>query len=113
MGTGIPGDRERTIEQLRDPTRNQGKVTWLRHRLCSQSGMIDIMLLEGKYSVEEMATQLQETYPDRKFDNLCKRVRDHIEHLQKGDARDHSSLQRNDNHKPHFLKLSETYFLRM
>ena len=65
------------------------------------------MLLEGKYSVEEMATQLQETYPDRKFDNLCKRVRDHIEHLQEGDARDHSSLHRNDNHKPHFLKLSE------
>jgi hypothetical protein len=106
MGTGKPGDKEKTIEQLQSPKREVGKFTWLRHRTKSQSGMIDLMLLEGRYTVEEMAARLQSYFPDRAFAMLCKRVRDHIDHLGDGDKRDHS-LHRKDNHKPHKLKVEK------
>ena len=105
MGTGMPGDSEKTMEQLKNPETTNTKVTWLRHRIKSQSGMIDLMLLEGGYRIEDMAARLQRYFPNRSLDTLCNRVRDHIDHLQEGDARDHSTLHRNDNHQPHFLKL--------
>ena len=107
MGTGMPGDKEKTLEQLKCPAETNTNVTWLRHRIKSQSGMIDMMLLEGGHRIEDMAVRLQASFPDRSFEPLCKRVRDHIDHLQEGDARDHSTLHRNDNHRPHFLKLYE------
>ena len=105
MGTGMPGDKEKTLEQLKCPAETNTNVTWLRHRIKSQSGMIDMMLLEGGHRIEDMAVRLQASFPDRSFEPLCKRVRDHIDHLQEGDARDHSTLHLNDHHRPHFLKL--------
>ena len=93
MGTGMPGDKEKTLEQLKCPAETNTNVTWLRHRIKSQSGMIDMMLLEGGHRIEEMAARLQASFPTRSFETLCKRVRDH------------STLHRNDNHRPHLLKL--------
>ena len=55
MSKGMPiEDLEETKSQLKksNPCRN-GK-TWLRHLENAQSGRIDLMVLEGKYSKEEM-----------------------------------------------------------
>ncbi len=107
MSTGKKEDLEKTIEQFKNPKPPSKGQTWLRHRIDSQSGMIDLMLLDGNNTVEGMATKLAESYPDRPMDQLRKRVKDHIDHLQEGDERDHSSLHKDDKHQPHRLKLKE------
>ena len=105
MSTGKPEDQEKTIEQLKQTSPRFSKKTWLRHRIDSQSGVLDLMLLEGKYTIDEMAQKLIKLHPDRPIRQLIKRVKDHIDHLQEGDTRDHSSLHKDDGHKPHHLKL--------
>jgi hypothetical protein len=107
MSTGHSEDLEKTIEQLKNPSQRIGNLTWLRHRTGSQSGRIDRMLLTGAYTTREMAERLQELYPDRPIDKLIKRVKEHIDHLGQGDARDHSSIHKDDDHVPHRLPLKE------
>ena len=107
MGTGKSEDLEETIKQLKKPSQRIRKMTWLRHRTDRQSGQIDLMLLTGAYTVEDIAERLQELYPDRSIGKLIKRVEDHMAHLQEGDARDHSSFHKDDDHIPHGLRLKE------
>jgi len=89
MSTGKKGDWEKTSNQLRrsDPCKD-GK-TWLRHREHSQAGAIDQMLLEGTFSLEEMAVALNRLpYEiERSIGHRIKRIKDHIDHLQEGDPR--------------------------
>ena len=105
MSSGRPEDRGNTIVQLRNPEPIKAGKTWLRHRVDCQSGFIDLKLIEGKSSAEQIAKALQRSYPKKTIKRLKKRVEEHIDHLQDGDARDHSSMHKDDNHQPHKLKL--------
>ena len=107
MSKGKKEDRKKTAQKLKDRNPPKKGKTWLRHRVDCQSGIIDLMLLEGSFSIEEMAQKLAVFYPKRPRRQLLKRVRDHIDHLQEGDRRDNSSLHKEDQHRPHCLKLKE------
>jgi hypothetical protein len=77
------------------PTVSRGK-TWLGHLENSQSGLIDLLILEGIYSIKEIATKIENAFPG--VTDSEKRVEDHVEHLQIGQSRDR--LQ-----EPHRLKI--------
>jgi len=97
MTAGRPEDWENTKRQLMHPDPVSKNRTWLRHRVKNkdgtnaQCGTIDLMVLEGKYSIAEIA---------RKINNTIERVEDHLEHLQDGSSRD-----RAHGTKPHKLKI--------
>lgn len=74
--------------------------TWLGHLENKQSGMIDLLILDGVYSVNEIAIKIEKTFPG--VTNAIARVSDHIEHLQTGDARNKASGM-----KPHYLKITK------
>ena len=99
MTTRQKGDWEATREQLSWPTYSPTGETWLRHRANSQAAMIDFMILEGKYTIVEIAQRLNQIEA-RTLPLLQRilRVRDHIEHLKEGG----SAIRRQ---KPHGLKI--------
>lgn len=76
-----------------------GGKTWLGHLEGKQSGLIDLLILEGIYSVKEIAVKIETAFPT--VTNSEKRVQDHIEHLQDGDARNRASGM-----KPHRLRIT-------
>lgn len=77
---------------------SKGK-TWLGHSENRQSGMIDLLIFEGVYSLKEIAINIEKTFPS--VTDAEKRVQGHIEHLQTGDARNRASGM-----KPHYLKIT-------
>jgi hypothetical protein len=81
------------------PKVSNGK-TWLGHFENRQSGMIDLLILEAVYSVKEIAAKIEKIFPN--VTDAIKRVQDHIEHLQTGDARNQASGM-----KPHYLKITK------
>ena len=103
MSTWHKTDLEETRSQLKNQNPITDGMTWLRHHVDKQAGVIDLMLLKGLYSVEEIASELNKRFiPQRTLAARIKRVRDHIEHLQDGDARNKLSAM-----KPHKLRLKE------
>jgi len=80
------------------PKVSSGK-TWLGHSENKQSGMIDLLILEGVYSLKEIAVKVEKAFPG--VINAEKRVEGHIQHLQTGDARNRASGM-----KPHCLKIT-------
>ncbi len=79
MSSGISADRAETNNQLRTPKPIIDGKTWLRHHPGKQSGMMDLLILEGKYTTTEIANRIGIT---------VKRVEEHIGHLGKdGDWR--------------------------
>jgi len=96
-------DLEETQKQLENPLPIINGKTWLRHREDSQGGVIDQMLLKGKYSIEEIAKELNRRFkPEQPLQARMQRVRGHIRHLQHGDARDNAAGV-----EPHRLRLKE------
>ena len=97
MSSGKPEDWENTKKQMLHPNPVSNNETWLGHRLERKNGTpyqaahIDLMVLEGRYTVDEIA---------KKNNITIKRVEDHLEHLQDGDSRN-----KNTNMKPHRLKI--------
>lgn len=76
------------------------RKTWLGHLENKQSGMIDLLILDGVYSVNEIAIKIENAFPG--VTDALARVLDHIEHLQTGDARNRASGM-----KPHYLKITK------
>ena len=104
MTSGRPGDWEETKRQMGNPHPRKDGKTWLRHGENKQCGVIDMMLLEGEYSLEEMAKELNRLpgEPKRPISHRIKRIKDHIDHLQDGDPRGNWHSM-----EPHRLKLKE------
>lgn len=103
MSSGMMSDWEDTKQQVKNPKPVKDGRTWLRHNTSSQSGQIDLMILVGTYSIDEMVQALIEQKllgPDYVGKKGRKRVMDHILHLQEGDARNRTSGM-----QPHSLKL--------
>lgn len=97
MSSGKPTDWEDTKKQMISPCPVLGNETWLGHRIMKKNGShyqaakIDLMVLEGISTINEIA---------REINNTVKRVEDHLEHLQDGDSRNTKS-----NMKPHKLRI--------
>jgi hypothetical protein len=98
MTSGQGNDWEETQKQIANPAPIINGKTWLRHRVDSQAGLIDQMLLEGAYSVEDIARELNRRFTPRSLAARMQRVRNHIGHLQGGNAA---------GVKPHKLRLKE------
>ena len=100
MSNGRNSDRGSTkaVSNGSMPKVSDGK-TWLGHSEYNQSGMIDLLILEGIYSLEEIAIKIKKAFPTVK--NAENRVKDHIEHLQTGNARGRAAGT-----KPHYLKIT-------
>ena len=95
MSKSQPDDESNTINQLKNPNPLDGNKTWLRHKADGESGLIDLMILEGKFSIEQMIDKLNKN-PNLKIKNRSKwlkRIQDHILHLKtiEGDSRNLSS----------------------
>ncbi len=97
MSSGSNNDLSKTksVEKALIPTVSRGK-TWLGHLENRQSGLIDLLILEGSYSVNEIARKVERAFPG--VADSVKRVEDHIEHLQTGKSRDRVQV-------PHRLKI--------
>lgn len=105
MSSGILSDIEATRRQIKNPGPVKDGKTWLRHNETSQSGRIDLLVLSGKHSIDEMVYELRRQGVFGKghtYEQSVKRVKDHLAHLQQGDARNKASGM-----KPHNLKLVE------
>jgi len=85
MSHGIETDYYDTLQQLKKPDPIKGGKTWLRHRVNSQAAIIDLMILEGKYSKRDIAIALENK--TNCVDPL-KRIERHIDHLQNADGVD-------------------------
>lgn len=92
MSNGRPGDWAATQAEMkrrgsRSDAANHGK-NWLRHGRGTEAAMIDSMLLEGRYSLDDMIDQLDEEFSEKKKTRRRweKRIRSHFEHLQHSDA---------------------------
>ncbi len=96
-----PGDAFNTKMQLTNPNPVDGNKTWLRHKADGESGLIDLMILEGVYSIGEMIEKLvaNNTLTPKNSAQWEKRIRDHILHLSttKGDSRNRASGQNGHN----------------
>ena len=77
------------------PTVSRGK-TWLGHFENRQSGLIDLLIVEGIYSVKEIAIKVEKAFPG--ITDSVSRIEGHIEHLRTGKSAD--GLQ-----EPHRLKI--------
>lgn len=104
MSSGMMSDKEETRIFLlpHNPVKN-GK-TWLRHDTKSQSGQIDLLVLSGKYTIDEMVNELRKQGllgQEHTYAQSVKRVKDHLAHLQQGDSRNKASGM-----KPHNLNLA-------
>ena len=80
------------------PMVSRGK-TWLGHFENRQSGLIDLLILEGIYSVKEIAIKVERAFPG--VTDSLRRVEDHIEHLRAGNSRGRSQGM-----EPHRLKIT-------
>ena len=61
--------------------------TWLRHREDSQAGCIDLLVLEGEFTTDEMVREIDRRglwREDQSHKSRTLRVEDHIRHLQAG-----------------------------
>jgi hypothetical protein len=97
MSSGNKDDLSNTRSMAKGaiPTVSRGK-TWLGHIENRQSGLIDLLILEGIYSVREIAVKVESAFPG--VTDSAKRVEHHIDHLQTGKSAD--GLQ-----EPHRLKM--------
>lgn len=105
MSTGIIGDWEETKRLLKPPEPVKDGKTWLRHDVKSQSGQIDLLVLSGKFTIDEMVYELRKQGlfgKEHTYEHSVKRVKDHLAHLQQGDSRNKASGM-----KPHNLKLTD------
>lgn len=55
MSSAKPDDWENTKKQLMNPNPISKNRTWLGHHIEKQSGTIDLMVLQGKFSIKEIA----------------------------------------------------------
>jgi hypothetical protein len=96
MSRGHQGDPALTQQVFAQPTPLVGGKNWLRH--SGEAQAIDAMLLDGKYTIEEMADMIRHL-SDKNSGNLPKliqRVKQHLAHLQE---------TWNGEMEPHHLKL--------
>lgn len=85
MSHGRETDYNDTIRQLINPLPIKEGRTWLRHGINTQGGLIDLMILEGKYSKKDIARELKNKTDCR---NPLARIERHIDHLQNADGVD-------------------------
>jgi hypothetical protein len=103
MTTGQRNDKEATKAQIMNRTQSITGATWLRHRANTQASVIDLMILEGRFTIEDIAKALNDRELKKQpLSQRIKRVEDHIAHLQDGvgDSRGHWNGM-----KPHGLKI--------
>ena len=88
-------DAEQTKKQIQYPCPINGRRTWLGHLADGESGLIDLMILEEKYTIKEMAMILSsnKALTSKDLKAWEKRINDHIEHLatKEGDAKNRAS----------------------
>lgn len=97
MSRMYPDDRNNTISLLKKNSAVTNNQTWLRHKADGESGLIDQMVLEGSYDMDQMINLLSDN-PNLKLKSKAqwkKRIRDHILHLSTaaGDSRNRASGQ--------------------
>ncbi|MGD8389514.1 MAG: hypothetical protein PVG49_20375 [Desulfobacteraceae bacterium] len=102
MSTGKPEDPQQTAELLRLIRPEGAGTTWLGHSVNQQSGCIDMLLLTGDFTREEMAGVLSRRYGERPLKEWRRRINAHFAHLQAGERGNRSSSM-----KPHGLKLKK------
>jgi hypothetical protein len=100
MSNGTNNDHSNTKAVVNGsiPKVSEGK-TWLGHSENKQSGMIDLLILEGIYSQKEIAIKIEKAFPG--VTDAEKRVQSHIDHLQNGEPRGRAAGT-----KPHRLKIT-------
>lgn len=99
MSNGSKDDQSNTRAVVNGSVTNVSKgKTWLGHSENKQSGMIDLLILEGVYSQKEIAIKVEKAFLGVR--DAEKRVESHIQHLQTGDARGRTAGT-----KPHCLKI--------
>ena len=87
MSKGKSTDWADTLLQIKYPNPCTGGKTWLRHKENSKAGTIDRMILEGKYTVTEIAQELKRICPNNKpLATQLNLVEGHIKHLQEGEG---------------------------
>ena len=88
-------DKTNTIEQLKNAKPVNVNKTWLRHKADGESGLIDLMVLEGCFSIQKMAIELSKNpaLKAKSINQWEKRIKDHILHLSstEGDSRNRAS----------------------
>jgi hypothetical protein len=71
--------------------------TWLRHKADGESGLIDLMILRGDMTIQDMVKELSsdERLKEKSGIQWEKRIKDHIAHLStvEGDSRNQASGQ--------------------
>jgi hypothetical protein len=100
-------DLEDTKYQLDSPCPVVKNKTWLRHKVNGESGLIDLMILKGNLSIDEMINELSlnNTLKTKNKTQWEKRIRDHILHLSTSDG---DSRNRAAGHGGHKLPVIET-----
>lgn len=92
-------DERETIRLLKRPSPTDGKKTWLGHKIGYESGTIDLLILEGKYTLKDMIRILKQDHSFRKKtdEEWERRIMNHIEHLStiEGDARNFTTRGHN------------------
>jgi hypothetical protein len=96
MSNGRIGDWENTLEQMKNPNPIKDGFTWLRHKADSQADVIDIMILEGRYTIDEIADKLDSIFGIINRKSRIGRIKSAI---------DHYTIHMNVNMKPHNLKI--------
>ena len=97
MTSGEPVDLNRTLKQIESSVQSvKERPNWLRHSPGSQAAAIDQMILEGKYTIQDMADILDEEFGVINRKIRIKRIENHFGHLQ--------DLY-NGSMKPHRLRL--------
>jgi len=85
-------DEQKTILQVKKPNPVDGKTTWLRHKIGSEAGTIDLLILEGINTIQNMVRFLERepAFLKKTYRQWERRIMNHIEHLStvEGDARD-------------------------
>jgi hypothetical protein len=95
MSQSNPNDKADTSDQLRHPRPINGKTTWLRHKADAESGMIDLMILSGNFTINQMIKELSKNpnFKSKDYPQWEQRIKDHILHLStlEGDSRNRAS----------------------
>ena len=65
MSSGKKNDpgNTRSVSKRKKPMVSRGR-TWLGHFENRQSGLIDLLILEGIYSVKEIAVKIESAFPE-------------------------------------------------
>jgi hypothetical protein len=103
MSSGQINDiHETKVQKDKRDTQDTG-ANWLRHRANTQAATIDTMILEGEYTIEQIAARLNEREAKKYLlSRRIRRVKDHIAHLQDGVG---DSRGKSHGMKPHDLKV--------